>query len=113
MGKSKLHDTSKTPPAKAGPGKKPLKAKAKGKPKAKPTGKRPPGRPAVAPLDDATIGPVAGIPDETEITEATRDLGPEGRDTFKQVRRLLAEHLGSDAAARLWLVTPGTGFETT
>src|SRR5689334_17249360 len=111
MGKSKLPDKSKKPPAKAGPGKKPLKAK--GKPKSKPTGKRTPARPAVTPLDDAHMGPVAGVPDETRITDAAGDLGSEDRDAFKQVRVLLAEHLGSDAAARLWLVTPGTGFETT
>jgi hypothetical protein len=56
---------------------------------------------------------VTGVPDEAQVVEALVGLGPEERAAFQQVRTLLAEHLGSHAAARLWLVTPGTGFETT
>jgi hypothetical protein len=78
----------------------------------KPSARRKP-RPTVSPLEDAQFPPVAGIPDQPEIDEVTGDLSPDDRKAFAEVLRLLAEHLGSHAAARLWLVSPGTGFETT
>lgn len=53
------------------------------------------------------------IPDESQIDEVANKLNPEDRAAFAEARRLLAEHLGSHAAARLWFVTRGTGFETT
>ena len=72
-----------------------------------------PSRPAIAPRSDCQIVSPPGIPDQAEMDEAARELPPKDRKKFKQVQKLLAEHLGSYAAARLWLVSPGTGFETT
>jgi hypothetical protein len=77
------------------------------------SGRRPRSRRLVAPFDEKQMESVAGIPDEAEIDEVAHNLGPGDRMIFKRVRRLLAEHLGSHPAARLWLVSPGTGFETT
>jgi hypothetical protein len=68
---------------------------------------------AVAPLDDSQIDQVAGIPDEAQMEEAIRSLLPADRQAFERLRELLAQHLGSHAAARLWLVSPAPGFETT
>lgn len=70
-------------------------------------------RRTISPLDDKRIERVTGLPDAAEFDEAARRLGPADRKVFQRVRQLLAEHLGSHAAARLWLVSPGTGFETT
>lgn len=53
------------------------------------------------------------MPDESQIDEVANKLNAEDRAAFVEARRLLAEHLGSHAAARLWFVTRGTGFETT
>jgi hypothetical protein len=66
-----------------------------------------------APLGDSEVGPIAGIPDESALDQVAASLSAADRDAFATARRLLAEHLGSHAAARLWFVTPGTGFETT
>jgi hypothetical protein len=54
-----------------------------------------------------------GVPTEAEIAARAGDLGPDDKEMFSRVRTLLADHLGSEAAARLWLITPGTGFKTT
>jgi hypothetical protein len=70
-------------------------------------------RAVVAPVDDADIERVAGIPSEAQIEEAAGPLSPSDRDAFHKARRMLAEHLTSHAAARLWLVTPSAGFVTT
>lgn len=78
----------------------------------KPSGRRR-SQPTVSPSNDGEFMAVAGIPDEADIDAATSALRGEDRKTFAEVRRLLAEHLGSHAAARLWLVSPGTGFATT
>jgi hypothetical protein len=64
-------------------------------------------------MTDEEIGDVDGIPSETEITASVGQLSPEDRRTFARVRKLLAEHLGSYAAGRLWLVTSSPGFTTT
>ena len=74
---------------------------------------RRPTRPILSPLEDTQLASVAGIPDQALFNEVSDHLNAEDRDAFAQTRRLLAEHLGSHAAARLWLVSPGTGFETT
>lgn len=70
-------------------------------------------RRTLASLDDKQVEAVAGIPDDVEIDEVNRHLTPADRNTFLRVRQLLAEHLGSHAAARLWLVSLETGFEGT
>jgi hypothetical protein len=64
-------------------------------------------------LDDTEIEQVAGIPDEAQILEAAGDLSAADRSALARTRRLLAQHLGSHAAARLWLITPSPGFVTT
>jgi hypothetical protein len=64
-------------------------------------------------LDDIQIEQVAGIPDEAQILESAGDLSAVDRSAFARTRRLLAQHLGSHAAARLWLITPSPGFVTT
>lgn len=68
---------------------------------------------AVSPLDDTQLPRVADVPNEAQIDEVAHHLSPADRKGFQRMRRLLAEHLGSHAAARLWLVSAGTGFETT
>lgn len=78
----------------------------------KPNGRRPP-RPIRSPLEDTQLASVADIPSQAQIDEVANHLDSEDRAAFAQTRRLLAEHLGSHAAARLWLVSRGTGFETT
>lgn len=70
-------------------------------------------RPTVAPLSDTQIASRPDIADQAKMEEVSRELSPKDRKMFKQVQKLLAEHLGSHAAARLWLVRAGTGFETT
>ncbi len=77
------------------------------------SGEEPQPRATIGPLNDTELGEVAEMADEARIREVTADLNPADREAFGRVRRSLAEHLGSDAAARVWLVTPGTGFETT
>ena len=70
-------------------------------------------RSPVVPRADAELDRLDGIPDDAQIDEAVAGLDAEDRRCFQQVRSLLAEHLGSHAAARLWLVSQDTGFETT
>lgn len=55
----------------------------------------------------------AAVVGEATIDNAIGQLSSTDRKVFQRVRRLLAEHLGSDAAAQLWLTSAGTGFETT
>jgi len=83
------------------------------KPSPKPATAKSPARRIVTPLDDARLGSVAGVPSEAQITDGAGPLSSGDCEVFDQIRELLAEHLGSHAAARLWLVTPGAGFETT
>jgi hypothetical protein len=70
-------------------------------------------RPTVVPRDDANLEGLAGIPDDAQIAETAGLLSLPDQNAFRRVRELLAEHLGSSAAARLWLVTPSPGFVTT
>jgi hypothetical protein len=69
-------------------------------------------RPA-GPLTDDRLGQVAGVPTEAEIGQLLGELTAEDRKVFGQIRQLLAAHLGSVAAARLWLVTPDQGSTVT
>ncbi len=111
MGKAKQPDklkALKTGATRAQSGKKASK-KATGRKPSKQT----PAPPTVHLLTDTQIEQVAGIPDESQMDQVADDLSPEDREAFARLRQLLAEHLGSQAAARLWLVSPGTGFETT
>lgn len=59
------------------------------------------------------LGQVPGVPDDGQIGEAIGQLNTADREAWKKLRTLLAEHLGSDAAGRLWLVTASPGFATT
>jgi hypothetical protein len=65
------------------------------------------------PLDEADIEQMADIPDEQEIDRAAGPLTPADRTIFARVRELLAQQLGSSAAARLWLITACSAFATT
>jgi hypothetical protein len=80
--------------------------------KTKPKSKRP-SRETIVPRDNADLGQVAGVPDEGQIGEAIGRLEPADREAWQRLRELLAQHLGSAAAVRLWLVTPSPGFVTT
>jgi hypothetical protein len=80
--------------------------------KRKPKSKRP-SRKTIVAGDDTNLEQLAGVPDEDQISEAIGRLAPADRKAWRQLRKLLAQHLGSAAAARLWLVTPSPGFETT
>jgi hypothetical protein len=87
-----------------------LKAKAKkGRPAA---GNREVDRPQ-PPLTDEQVGPISGLPTETEIEQQAGDLSPADKRTFAKIRQILAAHLGSYAAARAWLTTPEGGFDGT
>jgi hypothetical protein len=80
--------------------------------KRKPKSKRQPDETMVA-RDDADPEQVAGVPDEAQITETIGHLKPADSEAWQRLRQLLTQHLGSAAAARLWLVTPSPGFVTT
>ena len=67
-------------------------------------------KPAPIMLDKALFNQVPGIPEEAEIQKASAGLRPGDRAAFKRVRELLAEHLSSGAAARLWLISPCPQF---
>ncbi len=111
MGKAKRSGKTKAPkkdPLTVSSGKKASKQTGGRK-----TGKQSPAPSTVSSLEDRSIAPVAGIPDEAQIDEIADGLSPEDRRVFQRMRKLLAEHLGSDAAALVWLVSPGAGFETT
>jgi hypothetical protein len=83
----------------------------------KPQGKRPsrkkPRRPSVRPLEDAQIERITGIPEDAQIAQALASLSEEDQAVARKVRDLLAKHLGSHAAARLWLASRAPGFEST
>jgi hypothetical protein len=80
--------------------------------KRKPKSKRPL-RDKPTARNDADPEQVAGVPDEGQIGQALGRLEPADRRAWQRLRKLLAQHLGSAAAARLWLVTPSPGFEAT
>lgn len=103
--------------AKASKTKNAVKATVPRMPGAKLHGKKPtqkkPSRPAARPLEDAQIGQIAGVPDGAQITQALATLSDEDKAVARRIRELLAKHLGSHAAARLWLATRSPGFEST
>jgi hypothetical protein len=66
-----------------------------------------------SPLTDEELGSIPGLPTEAEIEQWVGNLDTAHKTAFTKIRRLLAEHLGSHAAARAWLTTPGGGFEGT
>jgi hypothetical protein len=57
--------------------------------------------------------PVPGLPSEAELESRVGDLSPADKARFTKIRKLLAARLGSAAAARVWLLTPGRGFDGT
>lgn len=70
--------------------------------------------PAVAPpLTDEQVGPIPGLPSEEDIEQRVGALSTADKAAFTKIRRLLAEKLGSYAAARAWLTAPGRGFDGT
>ena len=73
------------------------------------------GQPAVVrpPLTDEEVGPIPGLPSEAAIEQHVGNLSSADKGRFTRIRRLLAERLGSHAAARVWLTTPGRGFDGT
>jgi hypothetical protein len=69
--------------------------------------------PALVPLPDTPTEPIAGVPSERQIDEVVAALSTADKQAFHRICGVLAEHLGSTAAARLWLITPSAGFVTT
>jgi Protein of unknown function (DUF2384) len=65
------------------------------------------------PLTDEQLGPIPDLPTETEIEQQVGKLSTTDKARFTKIRQLLAEHLGSYAAARAWLTAPVSGFEGT
>jgi hypothetical protein len=63
------------------------------------------------PMSDEEVGEIPGLMSESEIDQYVGDLSAGDQAAFKTTRKLLAEHLGSHAAARAWLVTPGGGYD--
>lgn len=66
-----------------------------------------------SPLTDEQVGSIPGLPSEAEIEQRVGNLSPEDKARFTKIRKLLARRLGSFAAARVWLTTPGRGFDGT
>lgn len=89
------------------------KESGKVKKKAKGTARKPTARRAVVPLDDRRLGEVPGVPTQAQIDEAAGPLSRAHQGAFKRIQALLAEHLGSHAAARLWLVSSCPGYAST
>jgi hypothetical protein len=82
--------------------------------KAQPSGARmTKSRPPAGPIADDQLGQVAGVPTDADIEERLGDLSNEDRKTLGKIKRLVATHLGSFAAARLWLITPEQGSQVT
>ena len=96
MGKAKRKRDSKPSTVKIGSPRKPSKSKT--------------ARAAIPLKDEAEFDKLAGIPDEAQIEKVGLGLAPKDKSDFKTLRQLLAQHLGSEAAARLWLVTPSPEF---
>jgi hypothetical protein len=57
--------------------------------------------------------PQASVPGERQIRAATAGLTTIDQSEFARTMTLLADHLGSPAAAQLWLVTPSADFGST
>jgi hypothetical protein len=74
--------------------------------------KRPAKNPRITP-DLTKVQPVKGIPDESQVDETARALASKDRIALKKLLKLVADHLGSREAARLWLFTPFAGLSTT
>jgi hypothetical protein len=68
---------------------------------------------ASEPLTDSQIAPIPGAPTEVEIEIQLGQLSAKERQTYTKIRNLVARHLGSFAAARLWFVTVGPGYAMT
>lgn len=83
-----------------------------GKSKPKRPGKKPARRPARddVPADPPEFDAIPGVPTTAEIDAVASKLTAADRKVFAAVRTELARHLGSHAAARVWLTSPGTGF---
>lgn len=61
----------------------------------------------------AERSPPTFVPTERDIRNATAALTTIAQSAFTQTMALLSDHLGSPAAARLWLVTPSPDFGST
>jgi len=64
-------------------------------------------------LADEQLGAIAGVPSEADIQTELGELSKEDSKYVAKTLRLVAEHLGSFAAARLWFLTPEDGTEMT
>lgn len=70
--------------------------------------------PAVSPpLTDAQVGPIPGLLSEADIEQQLSGLSATDKKIFAEIREFLARRYGSYPAARVWLTTPGRGFEST
>ncbi len=85
----------------------------RGKPKKRAPTPKLPSRETLVARNDADLEQLAGVPDHGQIGKLIGRLEAADREAWNRIRELLALHLGSAAAARLWLVTPSPGFATT
>ncbi len=126
MGKQKQEHATKPTKGKAPPAKKPAPSQTsrklgklsiplvvRGKGKGGKTTLARPSAKAIGPRDDANLQQVVGVPAPSEIQEAVGQLDSGNQKACRRLLKLLANHLGSHAAARLWLATPVPGFVTT
>lgn len=65
------------------------------------------------PPDPPEFDAVPGVPSKAEIEVVLGVLSKADRAAFAELRALLARHLGSDAAARVWLKSAVPGLEGT
>jgi hypothetical protein len=75
--------------------------------------KTPRANPPSQPLSDDRLGQIPGVPPQASIDEQLAQLSDSDRKIVNRIQKMLAQHLGSYMAARIWLTTTGTGFSET
>lgn len=95
--------TANKPAAKLPPNKAAKSSAAK-----KPRAQTPQPVPAAAPVE-----PIPGLMSEADMESHVGALSAADKSRFTRIRNLLAHRFGSREAARVWLTTPGRGFDGT
>jgi hypothetical protein len=75
--------------------------------------KKPRTNPPSQPLSDDQFGEIPGVPTQASIDGQLAQLGTSDRKIVNRIQKMLAQHLGSSMAARVWLTTTGSGFSET
>lgn len=65
------------------------------------------------PPDPPEFDAIPGVPSKAEIEAVAAELSKPERTAFSELRALLARHLGSHAAARVWLKSAIPGLDGT